>query len=255
MKLTLQKSIFVITLLLVLGTPFGTSAELDQTKIGVNAGDSFVFVVEKYYDSYDDDSDSGYYIGWDDETYESYYAKEGEEFTVTYNDISLDGPDSDGDYTISYEITYNNHTFNDEDYLDGIGRYIVSTDWPGQKELMEQEIAEVKNETEIDFDTFSADIIDTSSEFGVKFEYTVSEEENSGSFEGQIRYDKSTGVLNLEEIHTRGTEDGTEIKSDSILRRKGSGGSPDLNIPGFGFSLIFTTLFLSTIILVRNRRI
>ena len=75
--------------------------------------------------------------------------KQGEEFTITFNDEILEGPDSDGNYEIRYDIIYQNKTFTEESNFDGFGQFVMATDWEGQKQQMEEEIeARMEREAE-----------------------------------------------------------------------------------------------------------
>ncbi len=230
--------------------------------MGVSNGDSFDFVVEKFSETDNLDDSDGYYLGYDGE---SIYAQQGDEFTITFVDVTLDGPDSDGDYSINFDITFGTNTFDGYEYLDGIGGYVVSTDWDAHKTLLQEEIDEFEQAfAAADEASGSAKMIDTSSEFGVKFSQSYSDGTETMSISGESRYEKSTGVLLYlqrnnefshfdnegetdEELHTS--------SSSSIVKRKGySVDDDDGFLPGFEFPIIIAAFSIMFIPIILKRR-
>jgi hypothetical protein len=183
---------------------------------------------------------------------ESYYAKQGEEFTISFDEIVLEGPaEGDTHSTLAYQITYRNQTFTNYALLNGISKFIASTDWDNQVSVMEGIIAEFQNDVE--YDTFISEIIDTSSEFGVKIEFSITTEEGVISGELEKKYDKKTGMVKSDYTYSKWSQDGIEYESESKVKHKGGGNKSSI-IPGFDFYIFFTSLIIIIIPLIWNKR-
>ncbi|MCE7737438.1 MAG: hypothetical protein GPJ54_21285 [Candidatus Heimdallarchaeota archaeon] len=252
-------SLFLLFIIFI--GPLASKAEVDQTKIGVKDGDSFVFIVSKFYES-TDTPNPGYLLFYDSSSLTGVVAKEGEEFTITFNDVTLFTQfvdKADPDLSIKYEISYGDYTSTKSSYLRAIGGgFVVSTDWDGHRTNLEEELD--NTDTSDDFEEFSVDIIDTEYEFGLKFDLVITFDSKEAiisktTISREIRYEKATGVFTYEHNYSERTVSDTIIEQESIIKRKGFT-TPELNISAFSVPLLLTTfVFIALVrIMARSRR-
>ncbi|OLS28411.1 MAG: hypothetical protein HeimC2_07570 [Candidatus Heimdallarchaeota archaeon LC_2] len=228
---------------------------VDDNYIGVEEGDTFVYIVDKILIS-DGETSNGYYLGWNGE---DNYVQEGDEFTVTIIEIALrDNTDNDcengpdcityaDDCCITYEITTQNFTITEEGTL-GSG-FILSTDWESYKIELQAGFDELSTEKD-DIESFNYTIIDTSSEFGYNYKINFTAEgQIKIAREINIRFDKKTGMLLYNREYSTATyenENGIEeIFAEYIIKQKGYGlESTDTSLPGFDFFNVFAGIGL-----------
>lgn len=240
--------LYLLIFILLMSMLSNVSGVFNQTLISVNEGDSFVFLVDRLYNS--DNDDELYFLGHDTTTLEQHYIKEEAEFTLTFKELEIIGPDEEGNYRISFEITYDNHTFDSTNILNRLSGFIVSTDWKGHRLLLENQV----NSFEASFfDIFDIVIIDTSNEFGMIFKYSRSHEEIRLYNEIETRYNKQTGILNYERVYTEYSDGDFTANLESIITRKDWGERLIFNIPKVvKYGTIFV-LFVAGAIIVKKR--
>lgn len=247
-KFVLNVGILGLVILLI-SSISPANAAVDTTKIGVNNGDEYIFVVDKYTSVFGENYSPGFF----DPT-----VAVGSEFTMTILDAT---PTLDffGDWVI--EVNFDNGTV-DDDYEvtlvegssedDELG-FIIFTDW----DFWETEAKASLEAAKTAGDISSYSVENGADEFTVKTSVSISE--NEGSVKGKTVqvYEKSTGVLLYEYAKIDANAGVFSINYEDAIRRKGftapASGSDDGFLPGFGVFLTFSTLSLM-ILIIRKKK-
>jgi hypothetical protein len=258
MKLSIGRVcvVFVIFGLLLLQAPVLVSSDRPHT-IGVKEGDSFEFIIEKYYSN--NENNNGAFIELDIH-HSAYYGEEGDEFVITFNNVAIEHSSYGDEYKIKYDITLLDRTFTAENVLHNFGGYVISIDWEYHKEQVEDWI---DGQDPSNYIKYEGNIIDTESEFGYKISYKRDSDLLDAYIENisETRYDKSTGVFNFQTSYFlhRMHGEGEETVTDQIIKRKGYVIQESIDrdedlILSFGFSTFVYAMIIISIVKLRTKK-
>ncbi|OLS22318.1 MAG: hypothetical protein HeimC2_30170 [Candidatus Heimdallarchaeota archaeon LC_2] len=246
----MNKSIISLIVLFYILVSTQSIGATDYTKIGVSNGDGFTFFLDEYTLTDNDITTHEMFLGTDERTETELYVSEGEEFRMVVGDETPVINEEEGEATFLVIFETPSNTGQVHESLDG--SFISSTDWAGVREEIDSIFTEILSAGENDFT-----IIDTSSEFGMNVNFTTFESEDYGNFStsflGEVRFDKSTGVMKRFDLTTANTIeflDDIEMHFEHIkMHFIGDGASDGLSLPGFelyiGFFSLFTYILLT----------
>lgn len=89
---SIWKSLIVFLIAYLILTVPSNVSSINQSFIGVEEGDTFTYVVDKY--SATEEFVQGYYLGFDDATQQQIYATKGEKFIITIGELKREGAKS-----------------------------------------------------------------------------------------------------------------------------------------------------------------
>ncbi len=242
---------FLGLLILLTSSISPANAAVDTTKVGVNNGDEFVFVVDEYTSLFGEGFNPGFF---GDPS-----VAVGSEFTMTILDatptldfwgdmiiaVNFDNGTSNGDY----DIALPEGAGEDEPDLG----FILYTDWVFWE--TEAKIALEVDKAAGEVDSFS--IENGATEFIMKTSISETDEEGTAKGDSTIIYEKSTGVLLYQYVNVEFSSPAFSLRIQEEIRRKGftapGSGSADGLLPGFDAFLTFSTLSLMILIVRKTK--
>ncbi len=235
--------IFLIIYLIIVLPESGIS--ISQSNIGVEEGDAFTYVVDKY--STSQEFDEGYYLGYDDLTQMQTYAIKGDKFTITIGALILREQNLSDIERMVYEVNFGDKILDESVNFDhNYGRIITSIDWDYQKQNQQRGVWSMDT-LGVPFILNEWELIDTPSEFGMRIEYSSNRENNVYVINAEIKYQKDTGMLSLESVFIKYTGDLT-LKTEYIVKLIGDE-DQELILPGFEWKAI---LAIFPLIIIRK---
>lgn len=250
---------------------------VDQSLIGVKDGEEYTFILQKYY-FYHERPNQDTRIETTDYIYAnegSISLKDGDQFTyiiknATTYDRTTEPIYSNGTvqaigyfnpFAIDVEIIGPNGTKVTDELSVGFGTTLSPTNWTGFKTAIDESNDEFDKQRLWNPDiTYTREIIDTKTDFGFRIGESFSGNDtdpNTYSDITEIRYEKSTGMLNLVDIEDISTETiGNETYlTEYINKFARKGYSPDDDetalLPGFTLYVSITALIT---IIYRHKR-
>ncbi len=247
-KFVLNVGILGIFILLI-SSISPANAAVDTTKIGVNNGDEFVFVVDKYTSIFGENYSPGFF----DPT-----VAEGSEFTMTvidatptldfWGDLVMTVNFDNGTVNEDYEVTLAEDSGDDDEEMG----FILFTDWDFWETDAKASLEAAKTAGELS----SYSVENGVDEFTVKTSVSLSEDGSSLKGKTVQTYEKSTGVLLYEYVKMDADAGIFSINFEDEIRRKGftapSSGS-DGFLPGFELAFTFLT-FISIVIFLKKKK-
>jgi hypothetical protein len=249
---------FIILLFL---TPISSNADLDYTNLGINDGDEFTFVIDKYRVTGDQkyvDDDSITCLLPSEETGEcDRKIKEKEEFTLKIVNATPFTTGKEWRFNLEVLIEGTNFEVPSESIgSDLTGSLLVPLDFEELKqatqEILDSEAAEADELSEV---TYSGNIVETDNDIGVDQNITVELDSVKQEVEMKIRFSKTTGFLLylfLDVSFEITDESGTGTMVIEMRRTSYELAGDDVALPGFGFYLALIALVIP--VFMRKRK-
>ncbi len=258
-NLMIRSLTFIFIILLFL-TPMFSSAELDYANLGINDGDEFTFVVDKFDVAGDQelvDDDSLTCFVPNKETGEcDIKAKEGDEFTVKIEDATPFMAENEWKFNSSLIIEGTTvDVVSEEIGSDLTGSLLVPLDFEELKQATQKEFdtmaAEADESAEV---TFSGEIVENEKEIGINQSISIDLGSITEEVEIKTRFSKINGFLSYLFIDVKITlpeSFGAMIFEFSQISYKLADIDDDPTLPGFGF---YVTLIALSIPVIINKR-
>jgi hypothetical protein len=249
---------FIILLFL---TPISSNADLDYTNLGINDGDEFTFVIDKYRVTGDQkyvDDDSITCLLPSEETGEcDRKIKEKEEFTLKIVNATPFTTGKEWRFNLEVLIEGTNFEVPSESIgSDLTGSLLVPLDFEELKqatqEILDSEAAEADELSEV---TYSGNIVETDNDIGVDQNVMVELDSVKQEVEMKIRFSKTTGFLLylfLDVSFEITDESGTGTMVIEMRRTSYEPAGDDVALPGFGFYLALIALVIP--VFMRKRK-